>query len=76
MLGVDLPNDRLDQGTASHPAADRGDDAADLSLVAGGPKYYRDRCDGRLYLASWLQFARLRVDLELHDGVALLVGDV
>jgi hypothetical protein len=33
MLGVDLPNDRLDQGTASHPAADRGDDAADLSLI-------------------------------------------
>jgi hypothetical protein len=29
MLGLDVPNDRLDQGTATHPAADRGDDAAD-----------------------------------------------
>jgi hypothetical protein len=33
MLGLDVPNDRLDQGTATHPAADRGDDAADLTLI-------------------------------------------
>ena len=28
------------------------------------------------YLVSWLQFARLLGNLELHDGVALLVGNV
>ena len=50
--------------------------AGQAGSLAGGPKHYRDRCDGRRYLASWLQFARLRVDLELHDGVGLLVGDV
>jgi hypothetical protein len=33
MLSLDVPNDRLDQGTATHPAADRGDDAADLTLI-------------------------------------------
>jgi hypothetical protein len=33
MLGLDVPNDPLDQGTATHPAADRGDDAADLTLI-------------------------------------------
>ena len=45
-------------------------------ILAGGPEHDRNRCDGRRYLAGWLQFARLGVDLELHDGVALLVGDV
>jgi hypothetical protein len=44
--------------------------------LPGGPEHYRDRCDGRRYLAGWLQFPGLRVDLELDDGVALLVGDV
>src|SRR6516225_1142060 len=46
------------------------------SPLAGGPEHDRDRCDGRRYPASWLQFARLRVDLELDDGVALLVADI
>jgi hypothetical protein len=46
------------------------------AALAGGPEHYRHRCDGRRYLAGWLQFTGLRVDLELHDCVALLVGDV
>ena len=46
------------------------------AALAGAPEHYCHRCDGRRYLAGWLQFPRLRVDLELHDCVALLVGDV
>jgi len=46
------------------------------ATLAGGPERYCHRRDGRRYLAGWLQFARLRVDLELHDRVALLIGDV
>src|SRR6516162_8251430 len=43
---------------------------------ASAPKHYRDRCDGQCCLPSWVQFACLRVDLELHYGISLLVGDV
>ena len=28
------------------------------AALAGGPEHYRHRCDGRRYLAGWLQFAR------------------
>jgi hypothetical protein len=31
MLGLDVPNDRLDRGAAAHLAADRGGDAAHLA---------------------------------------------
>jgi hypothetical protein len=33
MLGLDVPNDRFDQGAATHLVADRGDHAADLTLI-------------------------------------------
>jgi hypothetical protein len=35
------------------------------AALTEGPEYYRDRCDGRRYLVSRLQFAGLRVDLEV-----------
>src|SRR5215472_6266910 len=64
---------RSTQRTAHRPCGRKRFSGSE-ALLAGGTEYYRDRCNRRRYLASWLQFARLRVDLELHDGVALLLA--